>query len=666
MTTIAELAVKVTTTGAREATDQLGKLGKAAKDADSQVSASGTKMTRTFQDVVRDLQQLKRPLQVVGVGLGAALAGGAVLAVRKWSEAFQELSQTLRSSRELGLSAEQFSRLEFAAKASDMAVADLTGGMRNLTRFMAEAAKGGKEQAGLLDQLGISATNADGSLRPMHAVLRDIAEQFPKIEGPTNRSAVAMKFFGEQGGKLVPILEDGAEGLDRMARKSDELGYTFTGPMQTGAQEITRKLAEMKLTMDGLWRQSLAELLPMMQDLASLMNSPQFRSGFQAIVSGATASAQALAGLIGKVGQVSEALKAQDKRSTQFLQDQVNGFQRQIDEIRTDETGAFRIRATLGFDNQKLIDELEAQKAPIQAEIDRRMQFTMPPVEAVIAGSNAPVAIDWGALGGGDGGGGKGRKPRADNSMREALEDAQRLMEAQGDWRDQLLDLQADLSGPMAQVMRQYQRQMGELDAAYAKGEVTLADYAQMQELLTQARDRDAQAVQSQLTPVQQLISDLGFENKMLVANREEQIRLTAARWAGANATAEQVEEVRQLLATNEQLTTVQRNWQEFSGNLADSMADAIKGTRSLKDALLDFADSLSNQILRNITQDWANSITDLFKGMAGGMSGGNTGGGGFNWTSLVEGLFGGGMKDGGVTGHARMVPAVGPMQVLA
>lgn len=644
---IATLGIAVKTQGVDEASRKLDGLGKAAEGAADKVSASGRNMRDAIKGAAGELQQLKRPLQVALASLSLFGVGAGVLAVRKWTDAFQDMQQTLRSSRELGLTAEQFSRLEFAARASDVAVDDLSGGLRNLTRYMAEAAKGGKEQAGLFDQLGVAATTADGKLRPAQTVLNELANVFQRLDDPTTRAAVAMKLFGEQGTRLLPLLEDGAAGLDRMARKSDELGYTLQGPALTGAKEITRQFDEFKLSMDGLWRQSLSQLLPSLQELARTLNSQDFRAGFQTIIEGATASANALGLLIGKLGQVSQAFKAQDQQTTQFLQDQVNAFQRQIDEINNDETGAFRIRAALGFDNQKLIADLEAQKAPIQAEIDRRMRFTMPPVEAVLAGSNGPLAIDWGALGGGGKGGG-GRKPRADNSARDALREAQRIAESQADWRDTLLDLQALLAGPMAQVTRDYERSIGQLDAAFAKGEVTLADYVQMQDALAQARDRDAEAVRSQKTMAEQFLEDLQFENQLLAATTKEQIRLTAARYAGADATREQVEEAARLLTTNEQLARAQQNWAELNRSVADSMFDAIKGTRSLKDAVLDLLDSFNDQILRNITQGWADAITDAFKGAANASAASGTGG--FNWGQLIGGLLGG-FSQGGYTG---------------
>ncbi len=376
MTDIAELAYVVDSKDIDKAEKKLDGLTDATKRTE--------KATEKFE---RQWVQMTGRLAKAGAisASVAALAAG-VFVVNKLRGAYSDAIDTIERADRLGWGADELSRLEFGARSAGVRVEELSTGMKGLTRFMVEGAKGTKEQASLLEQLGIEAKEADGSLRSSRAVLRDIADVMPRIKDPTDRAALAVKLFGENGAALLPLFEDGAKGMDSWAQKSDELGYTLTNEAGAGAREVKRQMDELKLSMDALWRQSLTPLLPKLGDLASILNSPQFRSGFQAIAEGAIGATNALAGLIGKIGQVSQAMKTQDQQTVQFLQDQVNGFQREIDAINSDQTGVWSIRARLGFDNQKVIDDLEAQKAPIQAEIDRRMRFTMPAVEAVIAG----------------------------------------------------------------------------------------------------------------------------------------------------------------------------------------------------------------------------------------------------------------------------------------
>src|SRR5690606_4755250 len=48
-------------------------------------------------------------------------------------------------------------------------------------------------------------------------------------------------------------------------------------------------------TIDGLWKNALAKLLPDIEELARLLNSNEFKSGFAAIISGAVEATRVLA-----------------------------------------------------------------------------------------------------------------------------------------------------------------------------------------------------------------------------------------------------------------------------------------------------------------------------------------------------------------------------------
>lgn len=624
MTDIAELAYVVDSKDIDKAEKKLDGLTDATKRTE--------KATEKFE---RQWVQMTGRLAKAGAisASVAALAAG-VFVVNKLRGAYSDAIDTIERADRLGWGADELSRLEFGARSAGVRVEELSTGMKGLTRFMVEGAKGTKEQASLLEQLGIEAKEADGSLRSSRAVLRDIADVMPRIKDPTDRAALAVKLFGENGAALLPLFEDGAKGMDSWAQKSDELGYTLTNEAGAGAREVKRQMDELKLSMDALWRQSLTPLLPKLGDLASILNSPQFRSGFQAIAEGAIGATNALAGLIGKIGQVSQAMKTQDQQTVQFLQDQVNGFQREIDAINSDQTGVWSIRARLGFDNQKVIDDLEAQKAPIQAEIDRRMRFTMPAVEAVIAGSNKPVAIDWGALGGG--GGGKGRKAteRADRDAERALREAQRLAEAQGEWHSRLLDLEADLAGPVAQVHREYARQLEDLERAFQSGEVALADYAKTQDVLSRSRERELELLDERLNPGRQLLRDLEFERDLMRMTNEE--RATAIQLRGMEA--DQIEKYGSAVADLNREIEDQLKRTElvdgFRDSFRDAVGDVLKGTESVKSAFEKMFEEVNNMILERI----AGNFTDWLFGEQGQSGGGQWG----DILNTVAGWFGG------------------------
>lgn len=77
-----------------------------------------------------------------------------------------------------------------------------------------------------------------------------------------------------------------------------------------------------------------------------------------------------------------------------------------------------------------------------------------------------------------------------------------------------------------------------------------------------------------------------------------------------------------------------------FSDAASSAFGDFISGTKSAKDAFRGFIDDVFSQITKMVSQN-------LFQKLFGGMLGGDSGGG-FNFGSLLSGLFGGGRASGG------------------
>lgn len=77
-----------------------------------------------------------------------------------------------------------------------------------------------------------------------------------------------------------------------------------------------------------------------------------------------------------------------------------------------------------------------------------------------------------------------------------------------------------------------------------------------------------------------------------------------------------------------------------FSTAASSAFGDFISGTKSAKDAFRSFIDDVFSQITKMVSQN-------LFQKLFGGMLGGDSGGG-FNFGSLLSGLFGGARASGG------------------
>jgi len=169
------------------------------------------------------------------MGLGGLVAGsfvGATVNFANTSDALSELSA------KTGIGVEELQRLQYAAKVSG---SDL-GGLEVAVKKMQQAVYSGSDafaELGLsIDQLRMMDTS-----QQFDAVMRALAG----IPNAGTRAALAIKIFGKSGTDMLPMLENGAQGFERLKQKADELGIVFSEKTVKAAADLNDKLDTLKM-----------------------------------------------------------------------------------------------------------------------------------------------------------------------------------------------------------------------------------------------------------------------------------------------------------------------------------------------------------------------------------------------------------------------------------
>jgi hypothetical protein len=199
------------------------------------------------------------------VAIAAAAAGGALVAALK--SGIDRADNARDLAQALGLTTEELTRLEFAAKQSGAEVEDLTTGLRAFSNQIAAAAGGQKSAVALFDALGISVTDARGELKPTSVLLDEVANLFAKTADGAGKTALAQDLLGRSGSKLIPVLNAGAEGLKEMADQSDRLGFTISTQTGKAADAFKDQIGLLGAVTTGFKTKLAAELLPTLNAL---------------------------------------------------------------------------------------------------------------------------------------------------------------------------------------------------------------------------------------------------------------------------------------------------------------------------------------------------------------------------------------------------------------
>lgn len=220
-----------------------------------------------------------------GLAIGAAAGVGAALSVdaafSKLSNTFQELDRTAKSAAQLGILVEDLSRLEFAAGLSGVGADQLRDTLKDLSKNAVEASKGTEAQAEAFELIGVSVTDANGKVKSLTDLLPEVADAFSGFEDGATKSELAMKIFGEQGLRLIPLLNQGAAGIKEMGIQLDSLGGTLDSETAAQAEKFNDTVNALQKSIDGLTVSIAQDLLPALNSiLTPLLEGIKAGSGF--------------------------------------------------------------------------------------------------------------------------------------------------------------------------------------------------------------------------------------------------------------------------------------------------------------------------------------------------------------------------------------------------
>jgi hypothetical protein len=185
-----------------------------------------------------------------------------------------------------GVSVESFSKLAYGFRLSDVSADELGGAMNKLNKNIAEAAAGSGHQAALFRALGVAITDSGGKVRGTDAVMKDLADRFASMEDGANKALLSGELFGKQlGSKMIPALNQGAEGLAKMADESDRLGATISGKAARSAEEFNDNITRIHAAVDGVAVRVAAQLTPALTKLTDqFLNSKETAGALKDVV----------------------------------------------------------------------------------------------------------------------------------------------------------------------------------------------------------------------------------------------------------------------------------------------------------------------------------------------------------------------------------------------
>lgn len=220
----------------------------------------------------------------------AAALGIAAAAVAALIGVFKELGEvtlqvaadvdeTLAQSMITGLPTELLQVWDYAAPLIDVDVSTITGAMTKLEKSMDSARDGNKSMQESFAELGVSVTNADGSLRDVQDVFSDAIDALGEIENATERDAKSMEIFGKSAKELNPLIAAGSDALNEYADEAKALGYVLDEEQLEKLGAVDDAYQKLQLTIEANRKQMAADFAPAAKAAMELFSDAVSKAG---------------------------------------------------------------------------------------------------------------------------------------------------------------------------------------------------------------------------------------------------------------------------------------------------------------------------------------------------------------------------------------------------
>jgi len=224
------------------------------------------KVATASEQTAKSMGKIESLGKSVGTAIkGIAVAATALAAVKAIGQAAKDMSDLYESSQKLGVSVETLSAFGYAAQMSGVSTESLGVGLKQLNRNLTDMDTATTKSANALRALGVVSSDTG------EEAFKKIADQLAKMPDSANKTALAMAVFGKSGSDLIPMLNEGAAGLQAMADEAERFGVAISSDTAAAADAFGDNVDRMNFAMKGAVRQITAGLLPSMVTLTNEM-----------------------------------------------------------------------------------------------------------------------------------------------------------------------------------------------------------------------------------------------------------------------------------------------------------------------------------------------------------------------------------------------------------
>jgi len=230
------------------------------------------KTKAAFDKVNKSTQNMSANFRKAGlamVAMSGAMVAGLMMVAKSFAEAGDQIE---KMSRRTSFATETLSELKYAAEISGTTLESIEKAAKKMSKTIIDASDGMATYIRAFDRIGLSAENLL-KLSPEEQFI-EISQAIADLENPTERAATAIDIFGRAGTELLPLLEDGAEGIKKLREEAHKFAPIFSEEAAKAAAEFQDRMLDLKGAINkvkmGMGEMVVKDLTPLIEKLGEL------------------------------------------------------------------------------------------------------------------------------------------------------------------------------------------------------------------------------------------------------------------------------------------------------------------------------------------------------------------------------------------------------------
>lgn len=225
------------------------------------VSRLRTDMASAQREIKSSLASIAKSSAATAITVGAQFAmsfakgfASQIQAAIDQGDAFGKLAQRI------GTTTEAFSGLAYAGQFAGVSADDLTTSFRGLNKALIDAENPASDAAVAFKALGLDFRTLKAE-DPTTAFTQ-IAQKISGFADGAEKAAVATAIFGKSGQQLIPMLNQGAEGLEAARKEAENLGLIISDETAAAMGDLNDDMSRLKNIGTGVAMQFAQALIP--------------------------------------------------------------------------------------------------------------------------------------------------------------------------------------------------------------------------------------------------------------------------------------------------------------------------------------------------------------------------------------------------------------------